>query len=60
MKNDPIIQAIRDVRHQISESVDHNPRKLLEYYRIRQKRYGDRLIDRQMDTPLVGIERNKH
>ena len=49
MKNDPIIQAIRDVRHQISESVDHDPRKLLEYYRIRQKRYGSRLISRQMD-----------
>jgi hypothetical protein len=48
MKNDPIIQAIRDVRHQISESMDHDPRKLLEYYRIRQKRYGDRLISRQM------------
>ena len=46
MKNDPIIQAIRDVRHQISESVDHDPRKLLEYYRIRQKRYGDRLVSR--------------
>ena len=51
MKNDPIIQAIRDVRHQISESVDHDPRRLLEYYRIRQKRYGDRLINRQMDNP---------
>ena len=50
MKNDPIIQAIRDVRHQISESVDHDPRKLLEYYRIRQERYGDRLIGRQMDN----------
>ena len=50
MKNDPIIQAIRDVRHQISESMDHDPRKLLEYYRIRQKRYGDRLVNRQMDT----------
>ena len=50
MKNDPIIQAIRDVRHQISELVDHDPRKLLEYYRIRQKRYGDRLISRQMDN----------
>ena len=49
MKKDPIIQAIRDVRHQISESVDHDPRKLLEYYRIRQKRYGDRLISRHMD-----------
>ena len=50
MKNDPIIQAIRDVRHQISESVDHDPRKLLKYYRIRQKRYGDRLISRHMDS----------
>ena len=50
MKNDPIIQAIRDVRHQISESVDHDPRKLLEYYRIRQQRYGDRLISRQIDN----------
>ena len=49
MKNDPIIQAIRDVRHQISESVDHDPRKLLEYYRIRQKRYGNRLVNRRMD-----------
>ena len=50
MKNDPIIQAIRDVRHQISESVDHDPRKLLEYYRIRRKRYGDRLVGRRMDS----------
>ena len=50
MKNDPIIQAIRDVRHQISESVDHDLRKLLEYYRIRQKRYRDRLVSRQMDN----------
>ena len=50
MKNDPIIQAIRDVRHQISESVDHDPRKLLEYYRRRQRRYEDRLVCRQMDN----------
>ena len=50
MKNNPIIQAIRDVRHQISESVDHDPRKLLEYYQRRQKRCGDRLISRQMDN----------
>ena len=51
MKNDPIIQAVRDVRHQISESVDHDPQKLLEYYRKRQDRYGDRLVCRQSDSP---------
>ena len=50
MKNDPIIQTIHDVRHQISESVDHDPRKLLEYYRIRQRRYGDRLVRSQKDN----------
>ena len=49
MKDDPIIQAVRDVRHQISESVDHDPRKLLEYYRKRQERYGNSLVSRQSD-----------
>ncbi len=47
MKDDPVIQAVRDARHEISESVDHDPQKLLEYYRQRQKRYGDRLVRRQ-------------
>ena len=47
MKDDPVIQAVRDARHEISESVDHDPQKLLEYYRQRQKRYGDRLVSRQ-------------
>jgi len=28
MKNDHTIQAVRDVRHQISKSVDHHPQKL--------------------------------
>lgn len=51
MKYDPIIQAVRDVRHQMSESVDHDPQKLLEYYRKRQERYGDRLICNQSDSP---------
>ena len=51
MKSDPIIQAVRDVRHQISESVDHDPQKLLEYYRKRQERYGDRLVCHQPDDP---------
>ena len=50
MKDDPIIQAVRDVRHQISESVDHDPRKLLEYYRKRQERYGNCLVSRQSDS----------
>lgn len=50
MKNDPIIQAVRDVRHQISESVNHDPQKLLEYNQKRHERYGERLVCRQSDS----------
>ncbi len=49
MKDDPAIQAVRDARHQISESVDHDPQKLVEYYRQRQERHRDRLVSRQTD-----------
>ena len=49
MKDDPIIEAVRRVRHQISESVGHDPRKLLEYYRERQERYGGCLVSRESD-----------
>jgi hypothetical protein len=44
MKDDPIIDAVREVRHRISESVGHDPQKLLEYYRKLQERHADRLV----------------
>ena len=47
MQDDPVIQAVRDVRHQISESVGHDPQKLLENYQKRQERYKDRLVHGQ-------------
>jgi len=47
MKDDPVIQAVRDARHQISESVGHDPKKLVEYYRQRQKKYLGRLVSQQ-------------
>lgn len=47
MKDDPVIQAVRDARHQISESVGHDPKKLVEYYRQRQKKYSGRVVSRQ-------------
>ena len=47
MKDDPAIQAVRDARRKISESVGHDPQKLVEYYRQRQERHRDRLIHRQ-------------
>ena len=47
MKDDPVIKAVRDARHQISESVDHDPQKLVEYYRQRQEKHPDRVVSRQ-------------
>src|SRR4051812_46895072 len=43
MKDDPI-EAIREVRRKISESVGHDPFKLVELYQRLQERHRDRLI----------------
>lgn len=51
MKDDPTITAIREARHQISASIDHDPRKLVEHYRTLQKRHQDRLVSRGTRTP---------
>jgi hypothetical protein len=44
MKEDPTIQAIREARHRISASVDHDLRKLVAYYRKLQAPHRDRLV----------------
>lgn len=37
MKPDPVIDAIREVRHQISAAVGHDPYKLVEHYQQRKR-----------------------
>jgi hypothetical protein len=37
--NDPTIEQIREVRHQISQDNDHDPDKLINYYLELQKKY---------------------
>ena len=44
-QRDPVIDEIREVRHQISARVDHDPARLVAYYMKLQERYRDRLID---------------
>jgi hypothetical protein len=46
MTTDPAIQAVRDARHQISRSVEHDPYRLVEYYRKKQDKHRERLADR--------------
>lgn len=42
--SDPVIDEIREVRHRISETFNHDPAKLVAYYMKLQEQYRDRLI----------------
>ena len=48
--SDPVIDEIRAIRRQISARFDHDPYKLVEYYRELQKRHADRLIGGTKDS----------
>ncbi len=37
---DPIIDNIREVRHQISQENNHDPKQVIEYYIELQKKYA--------------------
>lgn len=41
---DPVIDEIRRVRHQISESVGHDSKKLVELFSNKQRHSSDKLI----------------
>jgi len=56
MKPDPAIDDIREVRHQISESVNHDARKLVEHYRKLQERHADRIISRNIEKSKADIK----
>jgi hypothetical protein len=43
MKEDPTIERIRKTRHDISEQCDHDPKKLIEYYKNYQKKSKNKL-----------------
>ena len=42
---DPVIDEVRAVRHRISEQVEHDPARLVEYYLRLQEQYRDRLLE---------------
>ncbi len=41
---DPVIDEIREIRHRISASCDHDPAKLVAYLMQYQQQFRDRLI----------------
>ncbi len=42
---DPIVDEVRQVRHEISARFGHDPVRLIEYYIELQEQYRDRLVD---------------
>jgi len=43
-QNDPTLDRIRRVRHEISAECGHDPHKLVEYYIGLQEQHRDRLV----------------
>lgn len=54
MKKDPIIDEIRRVRHEISKSVGHDSRRLVELYMVQQEKHKEKLIHKS--TKLHTLE----
>jgi hypothetical protein len=59
---DPVIDEIREVRHQISARFGHDPKRLVDHYIKLQRKHEDRLV-RSPETPgksaagtVAGIE----
>lgn len=43
--SDPVIDEIREVRRRISARLDHDPARLVAYYKELQQQHRDRLMD---------------
>lgn len=44
MKDDPVIAEIRRIRHDLSESVGHDPKRLVQFLQEQEKRHSERLV----------------
>ncbi len=57
MKNDPVLDRIREARHIISKQCDHDPKKLVAYYLQRQKNHPHKLFG--YNGKAVGVATTK-
>lgn len=55
MKDDAL-KSVREARHLISESIQHNPRNLVDYYKNLQSKHKDRVIS---ERPVLSSAENK-
>lgn len=52
MKTDPGIEPTRETRQEISQRVDHDPKKLIRHYVEYQKRFSSRLRPATTEQPV--------
>ncbi len=45
MKKDPAIEAIRKIRHDISQKYGHDTRALIAHYRTLETKYASRIVN---------------
>ena len=50
LPRDPVIEEIREIRHQISARFGHDPERLFEHYMRLQEEYRDRLVGTPRDN----------
>jgi hypothetical protein len=53
MQEDQVISQIREVRRQISEECDHDPRKLISYYKKLQQKHQERMVRSEKDKEVA-------
>ncbi len=56
MQDDQVISRIREVRRQISEECENDPRKLISYYKELQQKHRDRMVQsEEQDQTIVNL-----
>lgn len=53
MKDDPVIERIRQVRHKISEQHDHNTERLIKHYQEMEKKTKRKFFKREIKENKV-------
>ena len=54
LKDDPVIERIRETRHQISEEFNHDPQRIIEYYlRLQEKKEARRGERKQSEEDQI-------
>ena len=53
MKEDPVIERIRDVRRKISEQHDHDTKKLIKHYQQMQQKTKRKFFKREIKEEKV-------